>query len=87
MCENNIHVFMSAQTHNMEDKYKVRHVGLKTSPDSVKIDYLVPVSVTADQFRKSRTKLSVFTSSWIFKVSQIKYEWISSYVWRGIMLN
>ena len=36
---------MSAQTHNMEDKYKVRHVGLKTSPDSVKIDYLEPVSV------------------------------------------
>ena len=36
---------MSAQTHNMEDKYEIRHVGLKTSPDSVTIDYLDPVSV------------------------------------------
>ena len=27
----------------MEDKYEIRHVGLKTSPDSVKIDDLDPV--------------------------------------------
>ena len=29
----------------MEDIYEIRHVGLKTSPDSVKIYYLEPVSV------------------------------------------
>ena len=45
MCENNTQIFMWAQTHNMEDKYEIRHVGLKTSPDSVEIDYLDPVSV------------------------------------------
>ena len=45
MCENNKQIFMCAQTHNMEDKYEIRHVGLKTSPDSVEIDYLDPVSV------------------------------------------
>ena len=36
---------MSAQTHKMEDKYEIRHVGIKMSPDSVQIDYLDPVSV------------------------------------------
>ena len=29
----------------MEDKYEIRNVGLKTSPDSAKIDYLDPVYV------------------------------------------
>ena len=41
-----LHIYIHVtQTHNMEDKYEVRHVGLKTSSDSVQIDYLDPVSV------------------------------------------
>ena len=47
----------------MEDKYEISDVGLKTSPDSVQIDYLDPVSVLQISFRKSRTKLSVLRSS------------------------
>ena len=39
----------------MEDKYEIRHVGLKTSPDSVQIDDLIMFSLSVDDLSSSWT--------------------------------